>query len=390
MNSKTMAIVVLLFGTFVVLLRVSFSLGDLYDVPRDYLESFGFHFHADSYRIDLRGRFVYSDVAVRTEDGQEYFRADTIQGRIPLFRAMQLRQTLRRGEEDVWPRLLDLRSVRIENISATVPFEETAAQVERGRLDIGGRGNSLRGIFSADRGLLGPFTVDSLSLPVTLEETQLMATSASLTLAEGVLTFDGLYDHEKKALQGNLRGDSLSLEALLPEARLGGQLSFSFSSDTLTIPDIRNPYRLSGNGRFSLEKFSDSESDYLQRARRELARIGIADLDFDHIGGDVRLRNGIVESHEISCIHDYYSLHLAGMYLLVPGTFAYSIEGRISPEFRTYVRPVIWDALIEDEKIDGGRLFYGTMEGRPEAYRVSVDAEIIKRGVRGFFRNIFN
>jgi hypothetical protein len=390
MNSKSLSIVIAAVVVFFIITHISISYAPLMHRPQRLVsEHLDMDFTASSARVTLKGDVVYDSIFLQ-DTAQNTVFVESLRIKSSLLQLFFLDRALSRAEDEV-PAPEDvlnrINSLKMSGIRGETPaFGE--AVFRDGTLAFSRKEEDIRGEITMGTVSSSGYIIDSLSGSMTgsfseikIEDMQISAYGTALDVTGGVSL-------EEREFWGRITGDKMDISSVFPEEELQGRLSFSFELDTMDAGIAANPYRYAGFGEFAMVDFEERGHPFFARARREMQRLGINELAFQKVSGDVALRNGGVVSERIRCDANHVTLLLEGRYQPLSEFFNYAIEGYIDTELEENVRPVIWEALLDDA--GGNKKFYGEIRGYFDSYTVSIDMEIIKRGVRSFFRNMFN
>ncbi|MGM0460804.1 MAG: hypothetical protein ACQEQ4_00075 [Fibrobacterota bacterium] len=389
MNSKSLSIVIAAVVVFFIITHISISYAPLMHRPKMLVnEHFDMDFTASSARVTLGGDVVYDSIFLQ-DTAQNTVFVESLHIKSSLPQLFLLDRTLSRADDvtDFEGVLKRLSSLRMSGIRGEMPaFGE--AVFSDGTLVFSRKDEDIRGELTMGAVSSSGYTIDSLSgnisgslSDVEIQDMQIFAYGSGLDVTGG-------FSLEKGTFWGRIAADKMDVSTVFPGEEIQGRLSFSFELDTMDTRIAANPYRYTGFGEFAMVDFEEQDHPFFTRARREMQRLGIEKLAFQTVSGDVALRNGGVVSEKIYCDAKYVTLLLRGRYQPLSEYFNYAIEGFMEKEFEENVRPVIWEALLDDA--EGDKKFYGEIRGDFDSYTVSIDMEIIKRGVRSFFRNMFN
>ncbi|MDR0304763.1 MAG: hypothetical protein LBH98_08380 [Chitinispirillales bacterium] len=185
--------------------------------------------------------------------------------------------------------------------------------------------------------------------------------------------------------------NNIEIKNLFPDLCVYGKISGTMvSSDFVDIKSDFSKILREKQAVFSIEMsdFKYNNQKYSKPILSAVSVLGINNLDFAKITTNFDYSYSKVRVNSFLADNFKYAVSANGHYSPQNNKLDFSIQIHFNPDMKFAVRKEIWNAMVFAEPKNEGRKIGGRIDGHVSGYSISLDNEVMKKGVNSFLKEI--
>ena len=254
--------------------------------------------------------------------------------------------------------------------------------------------DNLKYKISADRFNYGDFNASKITIDGTFDSTKTDFT-ANIEIFGGLIKFIADYDLQRNHLElSKIALQDIDLPQILPDdVKITGKLSGEIIPRALPH-NFSNFDEILENTEaecvLSIKNFGFEDKKISKPILDAVYFVGINDLNFREITANFDYSHSNLRVKNLRADNFKYAVELNGFFIPKTQRFDFNTEIRFNPDMHFAIQRNVWNAMTRTEPNNQGRKITGKISGNGSDISVSLDSEIMRRGVNSILSEIKN
>jgi hypothetical protein len=276
----------------------------------------------------------------------------------------------------------------IKNIKFSAAGKEIFSE---GKANLRFENGSLKYNLSADKGGYSYFPIKEIKADGIIDS-GFFGINSNFKILGGSLTLKADYDINACLLKNTTADFSgIEIKDVFPAYGVSGKISGS--AIVRGGVDIRSNFaqilkEKQASCSIEISGFRYGGDKYLKPILNAVAFLGIRHLDFSKITADIDYSRSKVLVNSFLADNFKYAVLAGGYYIPDNQKIDFDIQIRFNPDMKSAMRKEIWNALIAAEPKNEGRKISGRVSGNINNYSVSLDNDVMKKGVNSLLKEL--